>query len=269
MIVMQRLHAEDLSGYLTKSNPEGWEVLRIPAVAQEDHVIEVGGMSYELKAGDVLHARRNSPEDFVKLEQEIGRHNFAAQYLQKPAGGTFSFLTPDDVVYSCLSTERFEYYVQSWDTAIKTTETSDYSVCTVWGVVGEVYYLVDMMRGRMAYPELKSTAHRLNSKYKPRMILIEDKASGQSLIQDLRSEGVGNIMPQKPKLDKITRFASVIPLFQASRVVVPTYAAWLQAFMDEVTAFPSGEHDDIVDSVSQFLGFMKGHRPEGVRIRSV
>lgn len=132
-----------------------------------------------------------------------------------------------------------------------------------------MYYLIDMIRGRMAYPELKSTACRLNSKYKPRVILIEDKASGQSLIQDLRSEGLGNIMPQKPKLDKITRFASVVPLFQASRVVVPTYAMWLQAFISEVTTFPGGEHDDIVDSVSQFLGYMKGHKAEGVRIRGV
>lgn len=269
VIVMQRLHADDLVGHLIRSNAQGWEVLKIPAIAQEDRVIQLGERSYEINTGDVLHEGRNSAEDFLKLEQEVGRHNFAAQYLQAPVDKTFSLLTPDDIVYSCMNSERFEYYIQSWDTAIKTSETSDYSVCTVWGVAGSVYYLVDMVRSRMAYPELKSTAQRLNSKYKPRMILIEDKASGQSLIQDLRSEGVGNIAPQKPKLDKITRFASVVPIFQASRVVVPTYAAWLNQFVSEVTEFPGGKYDDIVDSVSQFLGYMKERKAEGIRIRGV
>lgn len=267
IIVMQRLHTEDLAGHLIRSNPEGWEVLKIPAIAQEDEVIEVAGRSYKINTGDVLHAGRGSVEDFLKLEHEVGRNNFAAQYLQAPVDQSFSLLTPDDIVYSCMRAERFEYYIQSWDTAIKTSDTSDYSVCTVWGVAGSVYYLVDMVRSKMAYPELKNTAKRLNNKYKPRVILIEDKASGQSLIQDLRSEGLGNIVPQKPTLDKITRFAAVVPLFQASRVVVPTYAAWLTQFVSEVTGFPGGEHDDIVDSVSQFLGYMKGRQADGVRIR--
>jgi predicted phage terminase large subunit-like protein len=184
-------------------------------------------------------------------------------------GKTFSLLKSDDIVYSCMNNQPFEYYVQSWDTAIKTSDTSDYSVCTVWGVAGEIYYLVDMIRSRMSYPELKSTALRLNSKYKPRVILIEDKASGQSLIQDLRSEGMGNIMPQKPKLDKITRFASTIPLFQASRVVVPTFAPWHAQFINEITRFPSSENDDIVDSVSQFLNYIKAKKNEPIKIRSI
>lgn len=168
-----------------------------------------------------------------------------------------------------MQVERFEYFMQSWDTAIKTSETSDYSVCTIWGVIQSCYYLIDMVRGRMAYPELKNSAQKLNNKYKPRAILIEDKASGQSLIQDLRSQGLCNIVAQKPKLDKITRFAAVVPLFQASRVIIPTSAPWLSLFINELTSFPACDHDDIVDSVSQFLGYMKGKNAEGLRIRGI
>jgi predicted phage terminase large subunit-like protein len=88
------------------------------------------------------------------------------------------------------------------------------------------YYLLDVFRRRVAYPELKIAAEKLSQRYHPRVILIEDKASGQSLIQDLRSDGMMNIIPQKPKLDKITRFASVVPLFQSGRVILPKEATW-------------------------------------------
>jgi predicted phage terminase large subunit-like protein len=269
VLVMQRLHSQDLAGHLIASNPEGWEVLKIPAIAQEDMDIEIGAKSYHVNRGDLLHQARDAARALEKLESEIGRNNFAAQYLQMPVSKGFSLLTPDDLVYSYMQVERFEYFMQSWDTAIKTSETSDYSVCTIWGVIQSCYYLIDMVRSRMAYPELKNTAQKLNNKYKPRAILIEDKASGQSLIQDLRSQGLCNIVAQKPKLDKITRFAAVVPLFQASRVIIPTSAPWLSLFINELTSFPACDHDDIVDSVSQFLGYMKGKNAEGLRIRGI
>lgn len=158
--------------------------------------------------------------------------------------------------------EFFEHYIQSWDTAIKLSENSDYSVCTIWGYMNSTYYLVDLVRKRMAYPELKNTAERLNNKYCPKVILIEDKASGQSLIQDLRSDGIANIVAQKPKIDKITRFASVVPLFQSGSVLLPKEKSWMRRLLNEMTAFPYSKHDDIVDSMSQFLGYIKYSKKE-------
>ncbi len=109
----------------------------------------------------------------------------------------------------------------------------------------------------------------MNERYRPKIILIEDKASGQSLVQDLRAQGMQNIIAENPKLDKITRFAAVVPLFQAGKVILPKHASWLQVFLKEVTKFPNARNDDIVDSVSQFLGYVKKQERSPIRIRGV
>ena len=114
-----------------------------------------------------------------------------------------------------------------------------------------------MVRKKMSYPALKNEIEKQAQKYKPRHIIIEDKASGQSLIQDLSMAGYFNIKPSKPKLDKITRFASVIPLFQAGRVFLPSKSVFNRELIHELTTFPNSKNDDIVDSVSQFLNFCK------------
>ncbi|MES2214890.1 MAG: phage terminase large subunit [Pseudomonadota bacterium] len=268
VLVMQRLHEDDLSGHLINSAPDSWEVLKIPAICSEDKKFIVNGVQIELKEGDMLHSARDEKDTLLKLEQEIGVHNFAAQYLQEPISKSSSLLNLEDICFVSEMPQNFEYYVQSWDTAIKITEDSDYSVCTIWGVIQSTYYLLDIFRKRMAYPELKNAAEKLRTQYNPRLILIEDKASGQSLIQDLRICGVMNIVPIKPKLDKVTRFAAVVPLFQAGRVILPKEARWMQHFLKEVTAFPAGKHDDIVDSISQFLGYTKT-TPKDHRIREI
>lgn len=269
VLVMQRLHEEDLSGHLMNSAPNVWEILKIPAICPEDRKLIVSGKCIELREGGMLHGARDNQDTLLRLEQEIGVHNFAAQYLQEPISKASVLLSSSDICYASDIPDYFEYYAQSWDTAIKVSEESDYSVCTLWGVIQSTYYLVDVLRKRMTYPELKTTAEKLNARYSPRIILIEDAASGQSLIQDLRADGMMNIVSQKPKLDKITRFAAVIPLFQSSSVILKQNASWLKYFLVEVTTFPHGKHDDVVDSVSQFLGYMKTQQRKEVRIRSI
>lgn len=122
---------------------------------------------------------------------------------------------------------------------------------------------------KLDYPNLKNTTEKLAARYKPMFILIEDKASGQSLIQDIKRTCPYRIIPQKPKLDKITRFASVVPMFQNGTVILPKSASWMQSFLSEITKFPNSKHDDIIDSISQFLCFMKEQKQKTVRIREV
>jgi predicted phage terminase large subunit-like protein len=264
---MQRLHEEDLSGYLISQN-SGWELLKIPVKANKSITFSVNEREYNFLEGTTLHKKRDQEEYLIKLEREIGSQNYAAQYLQEPVPGGYSLLKLEDISFYQELPEDFEYFIQSWDSAIKTSETSDYSVCTCWGVKNKRYFLISLVRDKLSYPHLKTEAIRLAEKYHPKWILIEDKASGQQLIQDLRLEGFTNIIPCKPKLDKITRFASITPIFQSGKVVLPQKAKFNAALIKEITTFPHAKNDDIVDSISQLLIYLKDqeHKPK-LRIR--
>ena len=255
VLVMQRLHEDDLSAHLISSG--GWELLKIPAIASEDKVYNIGLNSYEYKKGQVLNQERDQLAFLNNIEQEVGVRNFAAQFLQDPLSSGINLLSLEDILYYEDLTQNFEYFVLSWDTAIKVSEKSDYSVGTCWGVLSGKFYLVSMVRKKMSYPTLKNEIEKQAQKYRPRHIIIEDKASGQSLIQDLSMAGYFNIKPSKPKLDKITRFASVVPLFQAGKVFLPSKSSFNRELIKELTTFPNSKNDDIVDSVSQFLNFCK------------
>lgn len=168
---------------------------------------------------------------------------------------------------------------QSWDTAFKTNEENDYSVCTTWQVSDDGYYLLDLWRDRVEFPELKKAVQQFYERYKPREVLIEDKASGQSLIQELQRSTRIPIKAIKVNSDKIARVNAVTPLFESGRVkivvssetfqsIVPTgenmnklYSKkpmdWSELVINECEEFPGGEFDDIVDSVTQFMNYAK------------
>ncbi len=116
-----------------------------------------------------------------------------------------------------------------------------------------------MYREWLEYPELKKKSIELIKKYNPNVVLIEDKASGQSLIQDLKKELKTPIVAIKVSKDKITRLASVSPFFEAEKIYLPTEASWLADYENELCTFPFCEHDDQVDSTSQFLQWYKNN----------
>jgi predicted phage terminase large subunit-like protein len=209
-----------------------------------------------MEKGQSIHPNRDSQENLKKLEEEIGRDNFLAQYLQNPIENFISILSLKDISFYEILPNHYDYIIQSWDTAIKTTEESDYSVCSVWYIVTDKYYLGEVFKEKLSYPELKKKVINLAIKYSPKHICIEDKASGQSIIQDLRNEGYINIIAIKPKFDKITRFASIIPYFQSSRILFPKQATYLNMILDELIKFPSTKHDDVVDSISQAINYL-------------
>lgn len=255
VVVMQRLHEEDLSAQLLSCG--NWELLKIPMVAPKNLFYSVGQKKYEFKQGEILNSKRDEADFIAKIEKEMGARNFAAQFLQEPLPSNYNLLSENDISFYSESPERFDYYIQSWDTALKTTEKSDFSVGTCFGIVDKKYYLVSMIRKKLAYPELKNTIEKFADRYLPKYILIEDKASGQSIIQDLKCIGYTNIKPIKPKLDKVTRFASVVDLFQIGKVLLPQESAFNRSLLRELTTFPNSKNDDIIDSISQFLNFSK------------
>jgi predicted phage terminase large subunit-like protein len=154
---------------------------------------------------------------------------------------------------SKLYEQRVLKKVQSWDTAFKKNQENDYSVCTTWLVGVNAFYLIDLWKGRVEFPELKKKVVELYELHKVNEILIEDKASGQSLLQELQRNTRLPIKPIKVEQDKTARVNAITPLIEAGRIVLPTNKYWLKNFTDECEEFPNGEYDDIVDSMSQFL----------------
>lgn len=242
IIIMQRLHHEDLSGFLLNGGSgDEWYHLKIPAINDD---------------GEPLWAFKHSIDDLLKMKAANPYH-FSGQYQQEP--------TPKDG--GIIKAEWFERYrtppaeklriIQSWDTAYKAKKQNDPSVCTTWlQTSGNKFYLLDCFVIRAEYPEVKRYVQSLFEKFKPQAVLIEDKASGQSLIQELRHTRVP-IIAIEPENDKITRLNSVSTLFEARQVYLPESAPWLADYEHELLSFPLAAHDDQVDSTSQALEWLR------------
>lgn len=147
--------------------------------------------------------------------------------------------------------------IQSWDTAFKKNAENDYSVCTTWAVCDNGYYLLDVWRGRVEFPELKKIVATKYEEFGADEVLIEDMASGQSLIQELERGTRIPIKGIKVEQDKITRAHVITPLIEAGKIYLPENAVWLKDFMSECEDFPNGQFDDAVDSMSQALAYLK------------
>ena len=261
ILIMQRLHEDDLVGHVLGLEP--WKVIRLPAIAEEDetHVFQTpyGTQRVQRHAGEALHPDREPLEVLNNLRQVHGEYNFAGQYQQAPAplgGGLvksewFKTYTAADVP------AKFEMVLQSWDTANKPTELSDYSVCTTWGIRENHVYLLYVFRKRLGYPELKRSVREQAEAFSPQTILIEDKASGTQLIQELVHEGMHAIKRYEPTMDKIMRMHSVTSTIENGFAHLPDKAAWLDEYLHELTSFPKTKHDDQADSTSQALDWFK------------
>jgi predicted phage terminase large subunit-like protein len=266
IIVMQRLHQDDLVGHVM--GQQDWEVLSFPAIAEEDevHLIENawGRRWFERKTGEVLQPDRESRPTLEGIRQTIGGYNFSSQYQQTPVplGGAvvktewLKYYDPGDLP------ERFICMLQSWDTANKSGELNDFSVCTTWGATFDRYYLLAVFRRRLDYPDLKRAVHEQARQHRTEIVLIEDKASGTQLIQDLKVEGLCGVKPYEPLPgnDKILRLYAQSAEFESGRVLLPRSASWLDEYVREITGFPGSKYDDQVDSTTQALDHLKNNR---------
>jgi predicted phage terminase large subunit-like protein len=260
IIIMQRLHEDDLVGHVLEK--EQWEHIKLAAIAEEDetHLIESRYQvrTIQRKVGKALHPEREPVEILEHLRRTVGEYNFAGQYQQLPAplgGGLVKAKWFRTYIHANLP--KFNRTLQSWDTANKSTELSDYSVCTTWGQKGRRLYLLNVSRARLDYPSLKRAVRRLSCEFHPDNILIEDKASGTQLIQELINEGVYGVTRYEPQMEKIMRLHSVTSVIENGFVYLPNEAEWLSSYLHELTTFPNGRFDDQTDSTSQALDFAK------------
>lgn len=149
------------------------------------------------------------------------------------------------------------FTLQSWDTAFKEKTWNDFSVGATWGMNKTGYYLMDLWRDRAEYPKLKSALQSQYDLWVPSVVLVEDKASGQSLIQDIRFETRIPVISIKADIDKVRRAAAVTGIVASGIVHLPSYAPWLKEFLDEHEEFPDGAFDDQVDTTSQALIYLQ------------
>lgn len=268
IIIMQRLHQDDLVGHVLEQ--EDWDVLSFPAIADEDQTFEIsdalGTRRFSRTVGEPLHPARETLATLKVIKHRMGDYNFSAQYQQNPTPREGAMVKTAWLQFydTHMLPKRFTGIVQSWDTANKTSDLNDYSVCTTWGTKDGRYYLLDVFRKRLNYPQLKRAVCDLKAKFSPISILIEDKASGTQLIQDLKHDGVLGIKPYEPPsgTDKTMRLHLQTTAFENGLVHLPKQAAWLSDYVAELTTFPGTKFDDQVDSTTQALA----HLQKGLKI---
>jgi len=263
IIVMQRLHQDDLVGHVLSQ--DDWTILSFPAIAEEAELVPYatpyGARHFVRHFGEALHPARESLQEYHLMRGRIGLYNFSSQYQQRPIPVSGNLVRREWLRFYEPNQEGLRMWrvVQSWDTASKTTELNDYSVGTTWSVEDENYYLLDVFRQRLNYPDLKRAIISQANKFGSPSVLIEDKSSGTQLIQDLRNEGVLDVVEYKPPpgADKIMRLHACSDRFENSRVLLPHKAPWLDEYIAELIGFPGTKYDDQVDSTTQALDYLR------------
>lgn len=258
LIVMTRWSLRDLSGRVLKDSVQRggdeWELIEFPAI---------------LPSGNPLWPEFWPLKELEALKAELPNSKWQAQYQQNPVSDSAAVVKrewwrmwPNDYPPPC------KFKLMAWDTAFEKSSRADYSACTIWGVFDYPddngveqanIILLNAVRDRVEFPELKRMILRLTRDWEPDSTIIEKKASGAPLIYELRSMGipVQEFTPVRGN-DKITRLNAVSDLFASGRVWAPN-THWAEEVIDEVASFPAGEHDDYVDTVSlALMRFRKG-----------
>jgi predicted phage terminase large subunit-like protein len=255
IIVMQRLHMDDLTGFVTSQSDE-WEILDLPAIAEvEEHVPISDTKTYFRRVGEALSPEREPLSILEHMKSQLGSDAFSAQYQQRPVPPGGAMIKRDWIKrYQELPPQRERSLIlQSWDTASKGGPENDFSVCTTW-VISRAgrWYLVDVWRKRVDYPALKAAVRDLALQHAANRVLVEDAGAGTSLVQELLGK-VDGIVAVMADGNKSTRMSVVSAKFESRLVFLPERASWLADFEAELFAFPGGRHDDQCDSVSQAL----------------
>ena len=266
IIVMQRLHADDLVAHVQQHEP--WDVLSFPAIAEQDEtydfVTPYGRRRIHRSIGNILQPALLSPSDLETQRRGMTEYNFAAQYQQDPQPPSGLIVKPEWLKYYEPGDlpKQFNQIFQSWDTANKDTELSNFSVCTTWGLKDRRLFLLDVFRHKLEFPDLKRFVRELAALHRAQIVLIEDKASGSSLIQELRAEQF-SLVQAAPALDgdKVMRLRAQTAKIEGGFVLFPKQAHWLEAYLRELISFPNSKYDDQVDSTVFALAWSLLNRP--------
>jgi predicted phage terminase large subunit-like protein len=245
VLVMQRVHFHDLAGYLIEQG--GYEVLRIPAIAEEDVTYDLGGGQFYLHPkGSLIDPRRFDMAELELTRRDMGSDAFECQYLQRPRlpDGQIikmSWLKLVDVI------PDFEQVFVSADIA-GSDERGDYSVFLVWGVRDGIWYVTHIYRQRWEFAELIKLVERIDRDHEPVLIVVERNGLGASFLSRARELGLTNVDGMTVKMSKADRAHAVTPLLEQGKVSILRTIPTLETFLEELLSFPSSKFSDQVDA---------------------
>ncbi len=252
IVVAQRLHMDDFSGYVQKYGK--WDVLAIPAIAEKDETYTLSdGSVINRKAGSVINPTTEPLEYLLEIREGMGDFHFSAQYQQKPIpeeGNIIKF--KDFLLYDTIPSTNDMSIVQSWDMAEKPGKNNDFSVCVTAAICNNITYILDIERYKLEYTDLLNQVKYMRNKHSAQAIIIEDIGQASAIVKQLRSEGIG-IIADRPTLSKTIRAAAITYKIRAGEVRLPKSAKWIKEFEDEISSFPFGRNDDQVDAFTQLV----------------
>jgi len=261
IIVMTRWHHDDLVGRLLRLSEKDptadkWKVLHFPAINANGEAL--WSERYPLEVLERIRAGQTDNPD----EPGRGSRAFESLYQGNPTIAEGNIIKREWWRYY-RERPTFSRIVHSWDIAAKDKVQNNYSVCTVWGEAQNGYYLLDVWRGKVEFPELKRVAISLYDRDTPVVVLVEDTSNGIALNQELQRNTRIPVLPVQAKGSKESRVNAISPTIEAGKVFLPESASWLYDYMEELSAFPGGANDDMCDSTSQALIYMAGRGTPG------
>lgn len=251
VIIGTRWHELDLIGHvLDNDDHETWEVINLPAIADEDD--QLGR-----EVGEALWAEQYPVERLLEIKQTVGSREWASLFQQSPAAEDGNiFKRHWWRVWEDPEPPPCDYLLQSYDTAFSASSSADFTAIQTWGVFEREgvpqAILLSCLNERLEYPQLRERAVDLYKKWRPDSVLIEKKASGQSLLQDLRRSGIP-VTDYSPDRDKVSRAHSVAPMVENGQIWLPQGKYWADDFLNQCSSFPNGRRKDMVDAFTQAI----------------
>ena len=251
IVIMQRWHLDDLIGRILRENPGTWKEVRFPALAEETDIIG-------REPGEALFPARYSRENLLEEKRTKSPYFWNAQYQQRPSPESGTIFLRECFQYYVRAPDKFDKVIFSWDMTFKDKKDSDFVAGHAWGKAGANFYLLDRIHGRMGITATIQGVRQLKAKNpRGRAILIEDKANGTAVIELLKKE-IPGIIPVEPAGGKWARANAIEPYQRAGNIYFPdpTIAPWVKDVVEECANFPTGQHDDDVDAMTQAIIYL-------------
>jgi predicted phage terminase large subunit-like protein len=273
VLVQQRLHQEDCTGFLLSQEESPWTLLKLALVAEEDETwtFPVSGRVWKRRKGECLDPKRWSPR--AVRDRQRNRLVFAGQFQQSPMAASGNVIRTDDILYyggrdpktGAMDPglpESFERKIISVDCSFKDLRTSDFVAVIVVGIVGSRRYLLHVTNAHLDLTGTENEIRNCRATFAPiSATLVEDKANGSSVIAHLKEE-IPGLIAVNPEGGKMARLVAAAPEFQANNWIIDRNGPWTHKVIEQLTMFPNCKHDDICDAVSQCAIWVQSHSYE-------